>query len=71
MKKHALLATIAASFALPGAASAASGLSFSDSVRLDSNGGANKTKIVRMTNGRLVSVYGDFLDPNDHTVYDV
>ncbi|MDO6441658.1 choice-of-anchor O protein [Marinobacter sp. 2_MG-2023] len=71
MKKHALLAAIAATFALPGAAIAANGLSFSDSVRLDSNGGANKTKIVRMANGRLVSVYGDYLDPDSYTIYDV
>ncbi len=71
MKKQALLAAIATTLALPGAATAATGLSFGDTVKLNSNGGANKTKIVRMTNGRLVSVYGDYLDPNENTVYDV
>ncbi|WP_372965926.1 choice-of-anchor O protein [Marinobacter sp.] len=71
MKQKVLSTAILAVMACQGSAWAATGLSFSDTVKLNSNGGANKTKIVRMTNGRLVSVYGDYLDPNDHTVYDV
>ncbi|WP_417515366.1 choice-of-anchor O protein [Marinobacter sp.] len=71
MKKNILTTAIVATIACQGSAWAANGLSFSDTVQLNTNGGANKTKIVRMTNGRLVSVYGDYLDPNGYTVYDV
>jgi len=69
--KKGLLLAAAASLSLPAVAGAATQLELGDTVVLSENGGANKTKIVRLPSGRLISVYGDYLDPNDYTVYDV
>ncbi|WP_372994296.1 choice-of-anchor O protein [Marinobacter sp.] len=71
MKKKLLASAVVATIAFPLTTWAATGLSFGETVQLSANGGANKTKLVRMTNGRLVSVYGDYLDPSANTVYDV
>ncbi|AOY89522.1 hypothetical protein BKP64_15845 [Marinobacter salinus] len=71
MNQKLLAIAIIAAVGSSGAAWGATGLSFGDTVQLNSNGGANKTKLVRLTSGRLVTVYGDYLDPNDNTVYDV
>jgi len=71
MKKTLFASALIAAVGSSGMAWGATGLSFGDTVQLSANGGANKTKLVRMTNGRLVSVYGDYLDPNGNTVYDV
>ena len=48
-------------------AAIAAPLSFSDPEMLSDNGSANKTKLVRMGNGWLVSVHGDAAGPE---VYD-
>ncbi|SNB58714.1 hypothetical protein SAMN04487880_3074 [Marinobacter sp. es.042] len=71
MKKTLLASALITAVGSSGMAWGATGLSFGDTVQLSANGGANKTKLVRMTSGRLVSVYGDYLDPNSNTVYDV
>jgi len=71
MRQKLLVSAMITAIACPGAALAATGLSFGDTIQLSANGGANKTKLVRLTSGRLVSVYGDYLDPEANTVYDV
>ena len=71
MKYTLLTGAIALATAFPGAVLAGTGLSFSDAVELSANGGANKTKLVRMSSGRLISVFGDYTDPQGNTVYDV
>ncbi len=71
MKYKVLTGAIALASICPGAVFASTGLSFSDAVQLSANGGANKTKLVRMASGRLISVFGDFTDPQGNTVYDV
>ncbi|MCM0613760.1 hypothetical protein KFJ24_14840 [Marinobacter sediminum] len=71
MAKKILATAAVAAILWPAAATAATGLSFGDSVQLSANGGASKTKLVRMTNERLVAVYGDYLNPEGNTVYDV
>ncbi|WP_372985960.1 choice-of-anchor O protein [Marinobacter sp.] len=71
MKQKLLVSAIVAAIACPGAALAATGLSFGESVELSANGGANKSKISRLGNGRLLAVFGDYVDPNGYTIYDV
>lgn len=70
--RHTLLSAAAvASLSWSVATLAATGLSFGDTLQLSANGGANKTKLVRMNTGRMVAVYGDFLEPGSNTVYDI
>ncbi|MBD3640897.1 MAG: hypothetical protein HUJ18_07865 [Marinobacter sp.] len=71
MRQNFLIIAVVAAISWPGVALAATGLSFSDTVQLSTNGGADKTKLVRMNNGRMVAVYGDFLEPGSNTVYDI
>ncbi|SNC62049.1 hypothetical protein SAMN04487881_0582 [Marinobacter sp. es.048] len=71
MKKTLLASALITTMGTSGMAWGATGLSFGDTVQLSANGGANKTKLVRMTSGRLVAVYGDYLNPEGNTVYDV
>ena len=57
---------------LPGSVAASTQLALGDVVALSDNGGAFKPKLVRLSSGRLVVAYGDFLAlPEQHRVYDV
>ncbi|SFM49736.1 choice-of-anchor O protein [Marinobacter pelagius] len=71
MKQKVLVTAVVAAMAAPGASWAATGLDFGESVELSANGGANKTKISRLANGRLLAVFGDYTDPANYPVYDV
>lgn len=71
MKRILLITAVVAGTAFPGASLAATGLSFGDKVLLSANGGANKTKLARMSSGRLVAVFGDYPGTATNLVYDV